>query len=167
MNKPNLEISGFDSNEEVFLYNNERGQVSLFFPLECYYPDFDGVRNVPTDELMGMYDAFDNASPEQFDDIKKMLNNLEAEVKNYAYFSIVRTLLSELLDGSDPAFVYESFVPEHNLDTYKAAFFDASGLVDLADDLDLVRMAQEGGFFAFREQATEEQLIELQRLQAV
>ena len=174
---PAAHLRGFDNEQNVFLYDQAATptrEAALFFPLDHYYPDFEDAQEVPLHEVVEAsraYDAYRQAMGEQADDpthpVVVAFDSMNRRVRTHYYFNIVRSLLDQLMDGLAADFVFENNAPEllegEVWADYKAAFFDATGLLAMASQIDMPRMAAAGGFQAFRRQATAEQLQSIDR----
>lgn len=175
---PQINLEGFDDEQGVFLYGKAKtsnGQAALFFPIDEYYPDSDSSKDVPHSRILKSfreYDAYlDNlADGEGISETAPAVvgyKKVSQDIRASYYFSVVRALLSDIMDGGSPDDVFEIHAPDpadaDDWADYKSAYFDATGLVALADQIDMPRMASNGGFGVFRASATVEQQATMDR----
>lgn len=172
---PNASLKGFDDNQDVFLYHaphSVNGEVALYFPLESYYPDFEMGQPVDSDKRFEVVTNY-YKTVEQFKElgfeidensqVAKEYNEIRDQQKIFNYFETTRALLARLLEGVDAQDVFDDMAPsqdnEEDWADYKAAYFDATGLALIADQIDMPRMANDNKYFmSFRRTATSEQL---------
>lgn len=178
---PTVHFEGFDAAQNVFLYGNAKTsnkQSALFFPLEEYYPDSESGREIPYDRIVRTfqdYDVYlanlpDGETPDEASAASTAYRELNKEIRTSYYFDTVRTLLSDLLDGTYPDAVFDTHSPdpsdEENWADYKSAYFDATGLLGIAEQIDMPRMAANGGFLKFKAEATTDQQLTMDRFAA-
>lgn len=174
---PATHLRGFDPDQNVFLYDQAvtpTQEAALFFPLDSYYPDAPEAQDVPLARLNSVFAAYDTyvdslgeADEDRSHPAVVEYEQVVKQLRANHYFSTARSLLDQLLDGQAPDFVFANNAPEvddaDRFADYKAAFFDATGLVAIAHQLDMPRMAAAGGFHAFKHDASPAQFQTMDR----
>lgn len=173
---PEVFLKGVDEQQDVFIYNapsSVNGEVALYFPLEAYYPDFELAQPVNQDLMFEAVMAYQkirqNLREMGLGDIdpnsKEAIAYDEVVAQNRFsnYFNTTRALLARLLNNVPPEDVFDDEAPsqdnEEEWADYKAAYFDATGLALIADQIDMPRMAVRSNVFrAFRRSASPEQI---------
>lgn len=177
-NTPTPKLRGFDEKQNVFLYDGAKSpnqEAALFFPVDCYYPDSEEGKAMPYAQIVQTfqdYDVYlatlgDGEVPDNDAPAVKAYAEMNKRVRSTYYFETVRFLLGDLLNGVAPDQVFENRTPDpsdaENWADYKSAFFDATGLLCLVDQIDMPRMAAGGGFEKFKRDATPQQLLSIER----
>lgn len=174
-NIPTVHLKGVDEQQDVFLYDapqSVNGEVALYFTLESYYPDFEMGQPVNSEKRFAAVTAY-YKTVEQFKEvgmelgedssIVKEYNEIRSQQQVFNYFETTRSLLGRLLEGVDAQDVFDDMAPsqdnEEEWADFKAAYFDATGLALIADQIDMPRMSVNNKYFtSFRRSASPEQI---------
>lgn len=177
---PSTHLVGFDKEQNVFVYGQAQtptGQARLFFPLETYYPDATVEDELPTERLAQVvsdYETYllsltDGQDPNPEHPAMVAYQEATKSVRTGYYFSTVRLMLDRLIAGLAPDEVLRTLAPASTTDAllwadHEAAFFDATGLLAILDQVDLPRMGADSVFNAWRKTATPAQIQTAERL---